>query len=339
MAKKLRIAGASPVLIVVAVVMALIAAVAIWLNVSTSPLDSGNTDSVKVEIRSGASVEEAAATLKSKGVIRDQLSFSIYARLTFAKIQAGTHLVSPSMSARDILDIMGSTSDTTYMVTILPEKTVSDIKGDLVHYGFTEAEIDAAFAKNYEHPLLADKPADVGLEGYIFPDTYEMHSNDTVETLIVKTFDNLYEKLRASGSLSLMATRGLSIYETLTFASIVAKEVPTAEDQKMIAGIFWTRLENNISLGADATFRYAYNMGYCAVNGPSCDSIYNTRIHRGLPPGPISNMKYSTIQAVLEPTESNYLYFISGDNGQTHFAATEAEHQANIRNYCQVLCR
>jgi UPF0755 protein len=328
-----------PLLITVAVILALIVSFAIWLGVNTSPRSPSDTDGVKVDIRTGASVEEVAASLAAKDLIRDSLAFSIYVRLTFTKIEAGSHFIAPSMSAAEIASVLRSAGNATYNLTILPEQTIPDIKATLLKYDFTEAEIEVALNKQYDHPLLVGKPDGFDLEGYIFPDTYEMHASDTVEDLLVRTFDNLYDKLQADGSLAYMATRGLSIYEALTLASIVAKEVPGDSDQKMVAGVFWNRLDWDMPLGSDVTYKYAYAMGYCAADSPSCASAYNTRIHKGLPPGPISNMKYSTIQAALHPTDSDYFYFVSGDDGRTYFARTEDEHQVNIANYCHELCR
>jgi UPF0755 protein len=206
-------------------------------------------------------------------------------------------------------------------------------------YDFTNAEIEAALTKTYSHPLLASKPAELDLEGYIFPDTYEMRKQDTLESLLEMSFDNLYNKLSADGSLALITSRELTIHEALTMASIVGKEAPGEADQKAIAGVFWNRQEMGMPLGSDVTFKYAYKMGYCEVDSPSCASAWNTRIHAGLPPGPISNMKYSTIQAVLSPTASDYLFFVAGDDSTIYYATTEDEHQENVYRYCTTQCQ
>jgi len=337
--KKFNISKAKkPALIVGIVILAIVALIATWIGVNTRPVDRGDTTEVRVDIRSGASVEEVAALLKAKKLIRDPLAFSVFARITFANIQAGTHVVSPAMSASEIIAALRHAANT-FTVTILPELMIPEIKRSLIDQGFLEAEVDIALNQEYDHPLLATKPGWHDLEGYIFPDTYELEATATVQDLFKKAFDNLYDKLRLDGSLAYMATRGVSIHETLTLASIVAREAPKLDDQKLIAGVFWSRLDLNVQLGADPTFKYAYAMGYCNVNGPSCQSVYNTRIHAGLPPGPIANMRYDTIQATLHPTDSDYFYFIAGDDGIIRFARTEAEHYANIANYCHILCR
>lgn len=310
-----------------------------WFGFSIMPLDSSNDTMVSVEIRSGASVEEAAAILKQKQLIKSGLAYTIYARATFSKLSAGTHSVSASMSTPEIITALSGAGQTTYQLTILPEMDIVDIKELLKKYDFTDAEIETAFNKKYDHPLLASKPAELDLEGYVFPDTYELNYTDSVEDLLEVIFDTLYNKLSTDGSLSLMRTKGYDIHKTLTLASIVAKEAPDEKNQKIIAGVFWNRINSSMPLGSDVTFQYAYKMGYCAENSPSCDSTWNTRKHAGLPPGPIANMKYSTIQAVLEPTSSSNYYFVAGDDGTIYYSATEAGHVQNIQNYCHELCK
>jgi len=325
--------------VVMSVVAVLVAAFAVWLGLNLQPLDSSDNTTVKIEIRSGASIEEAAAILGGKQLIRSNLAYIIFSRLTFSSLAAGTHSIGPSMSVPEIVSELSSSGKSTYSITILPETNLIALREILKRYDFSDEQITTALHKQYSHPLLASKPTDVDLEGYIFPDTYEMHDTDSLEQLFEKAFDNLYNKLSTDGSLALMRSRELNIHELLTLASIVGKEVPTEPDQKMVAGVFWNRIDADMPLGSDPTFKYAYEMGLCEQNSPSCDSIWNTRIHTGLPPGPIANMKYSTIQAVLKPTSSNYYYFVSGDDGTTHFSSTAQEHQQNIDSYCTTLCQ
>ena len=325
--------------VVLGAVLVVLAGVSVWLGLNLQPLDPSDDATVKIEIRSGASIEEAAAILGGKQLIRSNIAYIVFSRLTFSNLAAGTHSVSPSMSIPEIARELSSSGQNSYSLTIIPEINLLDLRELLKKYDFSDEQITAALHKQYDHPLLASKPADVDLEGYIFPDTYEMHDEDSLEKLFEKAFDNLYNKLTTDGSLALMRSRDLNIHELLTLASIVGREVPTETDQKTVAGVFWNRLDAGIPLGSDPTFRYAYEVGLCEQNSPSCDSIWNTRKYAGLPPGPIANMKYSTIQAVLMPTSSNYYYFVSGDDGTTHFSSTEEEHRLNVQNYCTTLCQ
>jgi UPF0755 protein len=187
--------------------------------------------------------------------------------------------------------------------------------------------------------LLSDKPAAASLEGYIFPDTYKINSSDTLDKLLALSFDTLYGKLKNDGSLIKINQGGGSVFETLTLASIIQKEVSSAEEQKRVSQVFHNRLDIGLVLGSDVTFHYAYKQGLCAWNTPDCDSIYNTRIYQGLPPGPIANMEYSAIQAALNPAAHDFYYFVAGDDGTTHYARTEDEHLQNVALFCTVLCQ
>lgn len=327
------------VTVIFGIIVVIVSGFSIWLGLNLQPQNINDETIKTVEIRSGASIEEAAVILKEKQLIRSDLAYIVYSRVTSSKLAAGVHNVSAAMSTPEIVSHLSSAGQDTFQLTILPEMDILDIKELLRKYDFSDSEINTALNKKYDHPLLVNKPEDIDLEGYIFPDTYELHSDSTIEELLVMTFDNLYSKLSTDGSLSIMRTHGLDIHELLTLSSIVSKEAPEENDQKIIAGVFWNRIEVDMPLGSDVTFQYAYKMGYCDSNSPSCDSTWNTRRHAGLPPGPIANMKYSTIQAVLKPTSNNYYYFVAGDDGTVYYSSTEDGHQQNINNYCHELCQ
>ena len=131
--------------------------------------------------------------------------------------------------------------------------------------------------------------------------------------------------------------RGLTLYEGITLASIVQREVNGLDDQKKVAGVFYNRLKQDMMLGSDVTYQYiADKTGQ--QRSPSLDSPYNTRRYTGLPPGPIAVPGESALLAVAEPTKSDYLYFLSGDDDKTYFGKTEAEHERNIQQHCQKKC-
>jgi conserved hypothetical protein, YceG family len=327
------------VLFICTVVVLIIIAVSTWFVVNIQPVNRNNGEFVEIEIPTGASIQQVATILSTKKLIKNNVTFVILSKVSSIHIEAGTHQISPSMSVPDIIHRLKTASKSTFTITILPETTILDLRELFKKFDFSDAEIETALKKTYSHPLLASKPSDLGLDGYIFPDTYEMHTQDSLEDLINRTFDNLYKKLSSDGSLSLINAKNLTIHDTLTIASIIAKEAPDEEDQKLISGVFWNRLNIDMPLGSDVTFKYAYNMGYCEINSPSCDSVWNTRMHKGMPPGPVSNMKYSTIQATLNPTDSEYFFFVAGDDGTNHFSVTAEEHYQNIANYCTIQCQ
>lgn len=326
-------------LFITGVVVLIISIFSIWFSINVQPVNQKNNEILEIEIAPGSSIQQVAAQLNMKKLIKNNLTFIILSKLSSNQITAGIHEISQSMSTSDIVKKLNSISDSNYRITILPEMTISDIKDLLLSNEFTNSEIETAFDKKYNNKLLSSKPAELDLEGYIFPDTYDMQKKETVEDLLEKSFDHLYTKLSTDGSLGLINAKKMTIHEVLTLASIVTKEAPDEENQKKIAGVFWNRIDAGIPLGSDVTFQYAYKMGYCSENLPSCQSAWNTRIHKGLPPGPISNMTYSVIQAVLKPIASDNYYFVAGDDGTIYYSETEDEHNENVNLYCTMLCQ
>ena len=186
---------------------------------------------------------------------------------------------------------------------------------------------------------MNDKPATASLEGYIYPDTYRIYTGDSLNVLIQKAIDELGQVAAANDLRAQFAARGLSFYQGVTLASIIIKEVGNADDQEKVASVFYNRLAAGMPLGSDPTFQYAYNQGLCNSNSTNCDSAYNTYLNTGLPPGPIANPNLSALQAVANPADTPYLFFVSGDDGTTYFATTQEEQDTNISLYCHQLCQ
>ena len=184
---------------------------------------------------------------------------------------------------------------------------------------------------------FAGKPADATIEGYLYPETYFVTTDSTVEQLFSRTFDEFEKKIKENDLTTKLQARGFNLYEGITLASIIAKEVTKKDDQYQVAQVFETRLQEGMMLGSDVTYHYAADMlGVERV--VNIDSPYNTRLHTGLPPGPIGNFNLQALQAVAEPADGDYLFFVAGDDGTTYFSRTYEEHQQNIQKHCQRLC-
>jgi UPF0755 protein len=223
------------------------------------------------------------------------------------------------------------------------------IKYRLRQAGFSDAQITAALNKTYQGPVFDAKPAGTSLEGYIYGETYYVDTDATAEQVLQMTFDQMYKDLQANGLPQKFANQGLTMYEAITLASIVQRELncegkPTEERkercygyQRTIAQIFLKRLKEGGMLGSDVTFIYAADMLGVAPT-VDIDSPYNTRIHAGLPPGPIAAPGLLALKAVGNPTDTDYYFFIAGDDGLIYFAKDLAGHEANIKNHCQQLC-
>lgn len=170
-------------------------------------------------------------------------------------------------------------------------------------------------------------------EGYLFPDTYQFAPSEDASSIITMMRSNFLvqietvsDELRASGR---------SLSDTIVLASLIEKEARTDESRRMIAGILFNRLKLGMPLQVDAVFGYIFDRDtfHPSFKDLAVDSPYNTYAHKGLPPGPICNPGLDAIRAVLHPTKTQYLYYLTGRDGRMHYATTYAEHQANQKKY------
>lgn len=328
-----------PLFFGILVFLLLISIIAGGTLLSIRPI-SGDSQRRAFTVELGESTETVAHNLREEGLIRNEILFTLFSRIFDKSITAGTHYLSASQSMTEIMNNLGETvSADELTIQIPPAVDLLTLRQTFAKLGFPADEIDAAFAKEYDSPLLADRPTGASLEGYIFPDTYTIYKTDDLSVLIQQALDHFYAQLEQDGSLTLIQSSGRSIYETLTMASIVQKEASDPESQKMIAGVFDNRLAIGMKLGSDVTYQYAFRNGLCSENTPDgCDSPYNTRKYEGLPPGPVSNVLYATVQAVLNPTTNDYYFFVAGEDGNIYYSKTEAEHHENTRAHCGQLC-
>ena len=228
--------------------------------------------------------------------------------------------------------------------TILPGETIYDIKDSLIEAGYSEAEINEAFNTKYDFDFLKNRPEGATLEGYLYGDTHEFYKTATVKEILETFLTEMGNIISDNNLEQKYKERGLSLYEGVILASVVQKEAHQ-EDQPTVAQVFLSRLQYGIPLGSDVTVSYAldtvdpnrinYSDNQSAL---TIDSCYNTRLYAGLPCGPISNPSLSALLAVASPSDSTYLYFLTGDDGLMYYSYTEAEHNQNIYSHCHDLC-
>ena len=324
---------------------------AAWYSQQLQPVSSGaETERVRVTIESGMNPDAIAAQLADEQLIRSEYAFSIYTRIEGVRnlLQAGTFSLSPGESTPEIIAQLTASETDEISVTFFPGGTLTDDsdtpmeqktdhKTALLRVGYSEEEIDAAFARQYDHPVFAGKPASADLEGYIYGETYNFAAASTVDAILIRTFDELYAQIEEADLEAKFEAQGLTLFEGITLASIIQREVSNPDDQKQVAQVFYTRLADGMQLGADATFIYgAKKLGVM----PSVDlnSPYNTRTVKGLPPGPISSPGFTALEAAANPAAGDFVYFVSGDDGTNYFSRTLEEHEAKTRQYCRVNC-
>lgn len=293
---------------------------------------SGDTTTSYVTIASGTPPTDIAQLLYDEGLIRSTDAFQWYitSHNERDKLQAGTYRLSPSMSTPEIVTKLVNGEVATDLVTILPGQTLNDIRKTFITAGFKVTEVDAALRpKQYaKHPALADNPKDATLEGFLYPDSYQKSAStdpsEVVEAALDQMQRHLTTKIRSG-----FANQGLGVYEGVTLASMVEKEVAKQTDRDQVAQVFLKRIRQGMRLGSDVTVFYAREIN---------DFSYDTTERKGLPPGPISTVSDSTLNAVAFPAKTAWLYFVSGDNGKTYFSKTFEQHQQYIDKYCHKLC-
>ncbi len=296
-------------------------------------------------IEKGEGLKEIADKLKGEGLIKNNKIFEVYVflRNVRSNFWPGEYHLSPNMSLKDIVGILTSQR-------LAPEKTMTIIEG------WTNKEIAAGLAKEglvieddfftaleeinksedllTNYPFLADRPTGAGLEGYLFPDTYRFYEETTAHAIIGKMLENFGQKLDAQLR-SEISQQGRTIFEIITMSSLVEKEAALDQDRRLVADIFWKRLDIGWALESCATINYILGAPKTRLSfeDTRTPSPYNTYLHRGLPPGPINNPGLSAIQATIGPLESDYCCFLSTPEGKIIFSRTMEEHNLNKANY------
>lgn len=307
-----------------------------------SPVDQSSSESFSINIKKGMPAKEIASLLKDKGLIRNETGFYYYVRLTGAdtNIIAGRYDLNKSMNIPDILEQISQIGSSEETLTVQEGLTISDIDDKLVDLDLIEdSEFEQAVQNfnDYENYWFLDgnvqQNLEFPLEGYLYPDTYFLDSGDFHnEDLIVLMLDN-FEKKFASIKNEFDA-QDRSMHYIITMSSILQREVRTPDDFETVAGILWKRLDSNWHIGADATILYATKKKTVDVADLEFDSPYNTRLHVGMPPGPICNPDIEHIEATITPVDSEYWYYLTTlDTGEVIYARNNDEHNVNKAKY------
>ena len=304
------------------------------------------------EVATGDSTQAVAVKLEEAGLIRASWAFSWYMRTQGLRgdLQAGTYAIKPNQSVQEIARIITAQDEGERMtVTILPERRLDQVRDDLINAGFSPDEVDTALeSEQYvDHPALSDKPSHASLEGYLYPETFHIDETTSAQDVIELSLDEMANRLTPDVRQAI-EDRGLTVHEGIILASIVEREVTeeNPQDRPQVAQVFYRRISEGVRLESNATWRYGAVMdGLDPSEHPNYDSPYNTYRYDGLTPSPISNVSESSISAVANPADTNYLYFVSDDGcmepGEpctNYFSETLEEHETKVQRYCPVRC-
>ena len=313
-------------------------------NEDLKPVSNDQTTKV-VTIKPGSSTKEIADQLASARLIRSAWAFELFVHTkeNGDKLQAGTYALSPSQSMSSIIDTLSSGAVATNLVTILPGRRIDQVRADLINDGFSPSSVDRALSPSQytDVPTLAYLPANATtLEGLLYPDSFQKTAETDPAVIIRESLQEMAKHL--SGVQTAFAKEGLTTYQGIVLASMIEKEVSKPADRAQAAQVFLTRLKSGSTLGSDVTAIYgAIAAGQQQLSQGAMlkyDTPYNTLIHTGLPPTPISSISDSSLQAAAHPAGTNWLYFVSGDDGNTYFSTNLQDQQANTQKYCHKLC-
>jgi UPF0755 protein len=284
---------------------------------------SGN---ILYEVPKKVSLASLAEDLESKGLIRNAFIFRAFLRLSHQdkRIRAGFYAVKPSNSVLEMASKLTAGKQATRTVTIPEGKTIWEIFGILKAQYHLDSLVFDSLANSPDFARLCRVDA-ATLEGYLFPDTYVLPWKLS-ETEVLKVMVRRFHDVVGGLDLQSPVIRKYGVHGWVTLASIVEEESAIPSEQELIAGVFYNRLVQGWSLGADPTVRYALRKltGPLYVSELNNNSPYNTRKFTGLPPGPISSPGRGALKASLDPIKTDMMYFVAKDDGsREHFFSVD----------------
>ena len=301
------------------------------------------SSSVMFSIVKGEGNGEIATNLKEKKLISQKIYFWIYLKKNnlLDKIYPGEYPLNGNLTIPEIAAIITNPQKVFITVTFPEGWTAKQMAERLTAKGFDGAAFLELVNKPSaeiisQFPILTKKPNGASLEGYLFPDTYKFSKEATPDGILKKILNNTESKI--TNEIRKQASdQNKSIFQILTMASILEKEVSSVEDFKIVSGIFWNRIAAGQALQSCATLAFilGVNKEQYSIADTQIKSSYNTYLNKGLPPGPISNPGINTILAALNPAETDYNYFLTDpeNKSNTVYAKTYAEHLANKQKF------
>jgi len=291
-------------------------------------------------VEEGMTLGRVAAALETEGLIGSRRLLLLWARpMGYGRhLKSGEYLLSASMSPLKILEILSSGKVMTHAVTIPEGFSRGQIGLLLEGRGLVDRAAFMSLSGDAE-TAMAYGISGPGLEGYLFPDTYHLSRGMTARAVVdvmVKRFFLVVEPLMEA-----IHQSGMSLEQLVTLASIVEKETGAPEERPLIAGVFLNRLKRNMRLESDPTVIYGIDPfdGNLKKEDLRTHTPYNTYLIPGLPPGPIASPGLEAIKAVLCPVQTEYLYFVSKNDGSHYFSRTLSEHQKAVRRYQKAIRR
>jgi UPF0755 protein len=309
-----------------------LSAIFIYLSLFT-PVSSENKWK-EVKIPEGSTFSHGISILKKEGIIKNEFVFFILSRIarTDRRLRAGYYNLNTSMSHWEVFDHLRKGMIIQYAITISEGSTLEDIKLKLKSLNLIDDNSwQLVTSKDFLAFLNVDAPS---LEGYLYPDTYNLAKGadpkDIFRMMIQKLRENFDQSLKEKAK-----KLGMNENEILTLASIIEKEAQVDSERPIISAVYHNRLKKKMRLQADPTVVYGIKRISDGITRSDLrrDTPYNTYVNEGLPPGPIASPGIKSIKAALYPADVGYIYFVSKNDGTHYFSRTSEEHMNAVMLY------
>lgn len=330
--------------VIVALVLVLGISMYFYIKGALKPVNESANKSVKIELPIGSSLDSISQTLEEKGIIKNAKVFKYYAKFkNESAFQAGTYELTQSMTIDEIIKSLktGKVYRQPEFTITVPEGLTLDQIAERVSKStdYSKKEfMDLVTSKEFVKDMKRKYPRTVtkavnnkniryALEGYLYPSTYPFFEEkpkleEIAEQMVAQT-----DEVVGKYSVQLKEKR-MSVHKFLTFASLLEREATAKTDRETIASVFYNRIDKKMPLQTDPTVLYALGKHKSRVlyKDLEVDNPYNTYKNAGLPPGPISNAGKESLEAAINPAETDYLYFVADEKGNNHFSKTYNEH-------------
>ncbi len=312
-----------------------------WLaQYAYTPMKVTGSEPAVVVIPKACTLKRIGEILGQAGVVRDDIRFSILAGLTrkASRLKAGEYSIAPGRTPVEVLDLLVAGKILYRPVTIPEGVDMARVAEILATGGWVDKEKFLDYARNGD--FIRETGLDVAsFEGYLFPDTYMLSVGQQDERGIIRMMVEKHRRVFSDVVQHYPGERTLSDHEIVTLASIVERETANPDERPLIARVFLNRLALNMKLQADPTVRYGLPLDSETPEGRlrradlDRETLYNTYVIPGLPPGPIGNPGRAAIEAVLNPATESYLYFVSKNDGSHYFSKSLEEHNLAVYRF------
>ncbi len=322
-----------------------------YVKGALKPLDPDATKAIAVEVPIGSSLSSISTLLEKKGVIKDARVFKYYAKFkNESQFQAGNYDLTQAMTFDELIESLktGKVYRKPVFTMTIPEGLTIEQIGKVIEKKtpYTQKEfMDLVTSDTFVQQMMANYPELVtdavladniryDLEGYLYPATYSYYEEKPSLEAIVEEMIGAMNSVVKNYS-DVLVEKQMSVHQLLTFASLLEEEATAQTDRETIASVFYNRIDEGMPLQTDPTVLYALgdHKDRVLYEDLEVDNAYNTYKNKGLPPGPIAGAGKTSIEATLNPSQTDYFYFLADKEGVNHFSKTYDEHLQKVEKY------